>query len=89
MTNPGRGNVLPRPHEDAVGPVLLTSNIEDLVAGSGWTVTEGYDISDHGWIVGAGIGPDGDKHAILIVPEPSVLVMVLGLFLGLTAICRG
>ena len=65
------------------------SYIEDLVAGSGWIVTEATGISDQGWIVGTGMAPGGSEwHAILIVPEPSVLIMILGLFLGLTVIRR-
>ena len=70
------------------------SNIEDLVAGSGWTIREGTGISDQGWIIGTGMAPGGSEwHAVLItdaeaVPEPSLAIMILGLILGLTAIRR-
>ena len=44
-------------------------------------------------MVGTGSFEGGAKHAILItdaeaVPEPSLMIMILGLFLGLTAIRR-
>ena len=67
------------------------SDINSLVAGSGWNIRVGTGISDQGWIVGQGNYEGGQWHAVLIaeVPEPSLAVMILGgLLLGLIAFRR-
>ncbi|MBN1437071.1 MAG: DUF3466 family protein [Sedimentisphaerales bacterium] len=58
-----------------------------LPASSGWTMTYAYDINNSGWIVGCGIAPDGNQHAMLIrpVPEPSLLAL---LGLGIAGIVK-
>jgi len=51
---------------------------------SGWILKWAYDINNNGWIVGSGINPQGDEHALLLVPEPATLAL-----LGLGILCLG
>jgi probable HAF family extracellular repeat protein len=45
---------------------------------SAWTLSNAFDISDLGEIVGEGVSPSGETHAFLLtpVPEPSTLVLL-------------
>ena len=54
-------------------------DLNDLLpAGSGWQLTDAWDINDAGQIAGFGRSPQGKWMAILLtpIPEPSVLVVV-------------
>ncbi len=43
---------------------------------SGWTLEAASCINNSGWIVGAGINPDGEYHAYLLTPEPATLALL-------------
>ena len=44
--------------------------------GSGWDIIGAYDINNAGWIAGVGIAPNGEMHAIVLVPEPTTLALL-------------
>ena len=39
-----------------------------LARGSGITITDGESINDRGEIAGSGVLPNGDHHAIVLIP---------------------
>lgn len=43
------------------------------VSPPGWTDTKAYGINDWGWIVGAGIAPNGQPHGFVLIPEPTTV----------------
>ncbi len=52
-------------------------DLNDLIPpGSGWDIIGAYAINSGGWIAGAGIAPNGEMHAILLVPEPAMLALL-------------
>lgn len=54
-------------------------DLNDLIdPDSGWNLLAASDINDAGAIVGYGINPDGDTHAVLLtpIPEPDVLALL-------------
>jgi len=54
-------------------------DLNDLIpADSGWVIESADDINDSGAIVGYGTGPDGQRHAFLLVPEPAMLLLLAG-----------
>jgi hypothetical protein len=60
-------------------------DLNSLVSGSGWTITDAQGINDSGWIAATGFNPvlnGGNPEALLLtpieVPEPST-VGILGL----------
>jgi probable HAF family extracellular repeat protein len=60
-------------------------NLSDLMADTGWTLTQAYDINDQGWIVGRGVTPENKVHGFMLVPEPSSIAM---LAIGFAAACH-
>jgi probable HAF family extracellular repeat protein len=57
------------------GPMV---DLNNLIAGAGWTLEEATGINDSGQIVGYGVNPSGQTHAFLLTPspEPSTLVLL-------------
>jgi probable HAF family extracellular repeat protein len=45
------------------------TDLNELTAGSGWTLVEARDINNQGKIVGYGINPSGLAHAFLLTPN--------------------
>ncbi len=56
---------------------VMTDLNELLDPGSGWEITYAYGINDQGWIAGYGKNPDGKGRAVLLVPEPGSILLVL------------
>ena len=59
-------------------------DLAELVADTGWLLTQAYDVNDSGWITGTGGNPDGFTHAYMMrLPEPGTITMLmLGLMVG-------
>ena len=50
-------------------------------SGAGWSLETAYAINNHGWIVGDGTNPMGERRGFLLVPVPemnTISLMVLG-----------
>ncbi|HNQ24049.1 MAG TPA: hypothetical protein PKK06_13260 [Phycisphaerae bacterium] len=61
-------------------------DLNDLLPpGTGWEIIMASDINDLGWIAGTGVGPNGEAHGILLIPEPAALALLLPGCLLLTA----
>ena len=43
----------------------------------GWSLEGAKAINNHGWIVGTGRNPDGNREAFLLIPEPATLFVML------------
>lgn len=51
-----------------------------------WNLIEAHDINDNGWIVGSAYNPSGQYYALILIPEPATLgLLVTG---GLTPLRR-
>jgi hypothetical protein len=52
--------------------VVLNGQLIDpnfaLVNGGGWVLQSAAAVNNRGWIVGYGVNPKGQTHAILLVP---------------------
>ncbi len=48
-----------------------------LPAFANWNITEAWSINDRGWIAGTGISPTGQRHAVLLTPEPASIAMLM------------
>jgi probable HAF family extracellular repeat protein len=56
----------------------LMTDLNSLIAQSGWTLSVANAINDNGWIIGQGTNPTGQIHAFLLtpIPEPSTFILL-------------
>jgi len=58
----------------------VITDLNDLVAGTGWRLTASSDVNDLGQIIGAGYNPQGVLTSFLLTPTPTPIPAALPLF---------